>query len=76
MSSTTCGKGCPSCGDCGAYFRRLVALWYPEVKRERKPREVARVERRKRAEVVAARREFYKRRRAERVAKKMEEVLR
>lgn len=61
---------CAICGDCAKTFRSLVALYYPEM--SRKPRrssdEVA-IERKAKAEAVAARREFHSRKRAEREAK-------
>lgn len=65
---------CPSCGDCGRYMRNLVRLWYPPTSRPRRPHEEVVLERAERARAVAARREFNKRKRAEREAKKKEDI--
>lgn len=61
---------CPSCGDCAAYFARLVRVWYTEERTPRRTHEEVVQERRKVAEARANRREFHARRRAEKEAKR------
>jgi hypothetical protein len=70
-------KGCESCGDCGAFMRRLVRAYYPEAGRPpRRTHEEAAAERDRLARVRAARREFHARRRAEREARRAESTRR
>lgn len=61
---------CLSCSDCGAYFRRLVASWYASERAPRRSRDEVIAERDTRGRAIAARREFNKRKRAEKESRK------
>lgn len=58
---------CVSCGNCGAYFRSLVRVWYPVDRSPRRSHEEVVLERERRARAVVHRREFFSRRKKEKI---------